>query len=59
MATWGNIGNIEVAAGRSWKQARYSVASIDASTGVMTMDAAGWNDDNTQPTFSARRDAVD
>lgn len=52
MASWGNRGNIEVAATFSWKRARYSVASISGT--AMTMDAAGWNDAATQPAYAPR-----
>lgn len=52
MGGWGNIGAIEVATQWNWKNARLSVASISGS--AMTMDGAGWNDENTQPEYAAR-----
>ena len=52
MASWGNIDDIEVVAGYSWKRARYSVASISGT--AMIMDAAGWDDGNTQTSTAAR-----
>lgn len=51
MGSWGNVDAIEVAAQRSWKNPRLSVASISGT--AMTMDAAGWNDERTQPEFAA------
>ncbi|MDH2393806.1 right-handed parallel beta-helix repeat-containing protein, partial [Streptomyces sp. HNM0663] len=42
MASWGNVGDIEVVADSgNWKRPRYSVASIDGTK--MTMDAEGWD----------------
>ncbi|WP_164743503.1 discoidin domain-containing protein [Microbacterium sulfonylureivorans] len=52
MDEWGNQSDIEVAAARSWKRARYSVDTIDGT--VMTMDNPGWADGATQPEYAAR-----
>jgi hypothetical protein len=52
MAGWGAVSDIEVVTTMSWKQARYSVGSITGT--AMTMDAAGWNDGNTQPSTASR-----
>lgn len=52
IASWGAISDIEVVTTMWWKQARYSVGSITGT--AMTMDAAGWNDGNTQPGTASR-----